>query len=124
MADYASLIRPTPSIVIHLWKEVAAALERHVEQAPERVDQIAGAMVLLRRGRGKAHFRAPDVPDRTVLLLEDVEDRFVPILAVRDLVLRAHSLGKFRRVAKIIRVVAVARGRQQRKMVPAAFVRP
>src|ERR1700731_2428928 len=38
--------------------------------------------------------------------------------------LRAHSLRKFRSVTKIIRVVAVTRGGQQRKMFPAPFVCP
>src|SRR5438067_10150248 len=36
----------------------------------------------------------------------------------------AHSLRKLRGVAKIIRIVAVAGGRQQREMFPAAFVCP
>jgi hypothetical protein len=73
--------RPRASIVVHLWKEVAAAFGRHVEQTPERVDKIAGAMVLFRSGRGKAHFGAPEVPHCTVLLPENVEDRFIPYCA-------------------------------------------
>jgi hypothetical protein len=43
------------SIVVHLWKEIAPTFRSHVEEAPERVDKIAGAMVLFRSGRGKAH---------------------------------------------------------------------
>src|SRR5262249_32704486 len=86
---------PRASVVIHLRKEIAAAFGRHVEEAPQRVGEIAGAMVLLRGRRCKAHLRAPEVPDRAVLLLENVEDRFVPVLAVRHAMLRAHSLGEF-----------------------------
>jgi hypothetical protein len=71
------------SVVVHLWKEVAPTFGRHVEEAPERVGKIAGAMVLFRSGRGKAHLGASEMPDRTVLFPEDVEDCFVPILAVR-----------------------------------------
>jgi hypothetical protein len=70
------------SIVDHLWKEVASTFRRHVEEAPERVYKIASAMVLFRSGRRKAHLRTPEVPNRTVLLPEDIEDCFVPILAV------------------------------------------
>ena len=47
---------PHASIVVYLRKEIAPAFWRHVEEAPERVDKIAGAMVLFRSGRGKAHF--------------------------------------------------------------------
>jgi hypothetical protein len=43
------------SFVDHLWKEVASAFRRHVEEAPERVDKIASAMVLFRSGRREAH---------------------------------------------------------------------
>src|SRR6185295_10661424 len=81
------------SVVIHLWKEVAPAFRRHVEKAPERIDKIAGAMVLLWSWRSKTHLRAPEVSDRAVLFLEDVEDCFVPILAIGHVMLRAHSLG-------------------------------
>ena len=70
------------SFVDHLWKEVASAFRHHIEEAPERVDKIASAMVLFRSGRRKAHLWTPEVPNRTVLLPEDVEDCFVPILAV------------------------------------------
>src|SRR5262245_48915555 len=42
------------SIVVHLWKEVAPTLRRHVEEATKRVGKIAGAMVLFRSGLGKA----------------------------------------------------------------------
>src|SRR5262252_9462742 len=80
--------------VDHLWKEVAPTFGRHVEETPERVDKIAGAMVLFRGGRGKAHLRAPEVPDRAVCLPEDVEDCFVPVVAVRNAMLGTHSLGK------------------------------
>src|SRR5262245_24802917 len=38
--------------------------------------------------------------------------------------LRAHVLGEFGRITEVIRVVAVACGRQQRKVFPAALVRP
>src|SRR4029079_19747592 len=43
------------SIVIHLGKELASTLGRHVEETPERVDKIAGTMMLFRRWRRKAH---------------------------------------------------------------------
>jgi len=43
------------SFVDHLWKEVASAFRRHIEEAPERVDKIASAMVLFRSGRREAH---------------------------------------------------------------------
>src|SRR5262245_58830462 len=95
LCDLQPFQKPRDSIVVHLWKELAPTSRRHVERAPERIDKIAGAMVLFRSGRGKAHLRAPEVPDRTVLLLEHVEDCFVPILSVRDSMLCAHSLGEF-----------------------------
>jgi hypothetical protein len=99
-------------IVVHLRKEITSAFGCHVEESPERVDKIAGAMVLLGNRRSKAHLGAPEVADRAVLLPEDIEDCFVPIFAVRNSILRAHSLGKFRRVTKVVRVILVACGRQ------------
>ena len=42
-------LRAACSIVVHLCKEVAATFGRHVEESPERIDKIAGAMVLLER---------------------------------------------------------------------------
>src|ERR1043166_2215157 len=86
--------RATRSVVVHLREEVATAFGRHVEETPKRVGKIAGAMVLLGRGRGKGHLGAPEVPDRAVLLLEDVEDGLVPVLAIRHAMLGAHSLGE------------------------------
>src|SRR5215216_4247452 len=81
-------------------------------------------MVLIRRCWCEAHLRAPKVMDCSVLLLEDVEYRFVPVLAVWNAMLFTQSHGKFRRVAKIVRIVAVAGGRHEREMVPAAFMGP
>src|SRR5215470_11336271 len=43
------------SVVVHLREEIAPALRRHVEETPERVDQIARAVVLIRRRRSKGH---------------------------------------------------------------------
>ena len=55
-------------VVVHLRKKVATAFRRHIEETPQRVDQIAGAMVLFGRGWREAHFRAPKVTDRSVML--------------------------------------------------------
>src|SRR5829696_3348117 len=81
-------------------------------------------MVLIRRRWREAHLRAPKVMDGSVLLPEDVEYRFIPVLTVRNAMLCAQSLGEFRGVAKIVRVVAIAGGRHEREMVPAAFMGP
>src|SRR5215467_11822467 len=72
------------SVVIYRRKELAPTYRRHVEESPERVDNIAGAMVLFRSRRSKAHLRAPEVPDHTIPLLENVKDCFVPVLALRN----------------------------------------
>src|ERR1700754_2871282 len=64
------------------------------------------------------------MPDRTVVLLEDVEDCFVPIPVIWNAMLRAHSRGKFRRITEVVRVVTVAGGGQERQVFPAALVRP
>src|SRR5204862_4572864 len=68
------IARAAASIVVHLGKEVASTVGRHVEETPERVDKVAGAMVLFRSRKGKAHFRAPEVLDLAIVLSEDVED--------------------------------------------------
>src|SRR5262249_43281155 len=121
----STLVRqPRNSIVVHLGKKGAATCGRHVEETPERVDEIAGAMVLLWSGRRKAHLRAPEVPDGAAFLPEDVKDCLVPILAVWNSMLRAHPLREFGSITKIVRIVGVARGRQQRKLFPAALMRP
>src|SRR3569623_565142 len=72
----------------------------------------------------EAHFRAPEVANLAALFFEHVEDRLIPVLSNRHLVLRAHALREFRRVAEIIRVIGIARRRDQRHVLPAAFVRP
>jgi hypothetical protein len=51
----ATGLRAACSIVVHLWKEVAATFGRHIEESLKRIDKIAGAMMLLWSGRSKAH---------------------------------------------------------------------
>jgi hypothetical protein len=60
----------------------------------------------------EAHFRIPEVSHRTAGLLDHVEDRLVPVLAVRDVMLCLHALREFRCVAEIIGIVAVGRRQQ------------
>src|SRR3546814_20593394 len=93
-------------------EEIAPSLGRHVEQAPQRIDEVAGAVVLAGILGRVGHFARPMMPDGIAVLAEDVEDRLVPILAF------AHAaLGTFRprqpaRVAVIIgRIVAPSIGR-------------
>src|SRR3546814_11385409 len=64
-------------LVAKLRKEVAAALRTHVEQAPYRIDQIAGAVILAGFLLHVEQFAAPEVADRAVgILAEDVIHRF------------------------------------------------
>src|SRR6185295_4927430 len=82
------------SEVVHLGKKVATPFGCHIEETPQGIDQITRAMVLIGDGWCEAHFRAPKVTDYSVMSFEDVEYRFVPVLAVRNAMLCAHSLGK------------------------------
>ena len=92
-----------------LWKEVAAALRRDVEQAPKRVGEITRAMVLAGRRFREAHLAAPEMADLAALPTKHVIDRLVPVLAVRQTVLFTHQLSEFRGIAEIICVVAIPR---------------
>jgi hypothetical protein len=49
------LVRLAALTVVDLWKEIAPAFRRHVEKTPQRVDEIASAVVLLGSGKRKAH---------------------------------------------------------------------
>ena len=72
-----------------LWKEVAAALRRDVEQAPKRVGEITRAMVLAGRRFREAHLAAPEMADLAALPTKHVIDRLVPVLAIGHAVLLA-----------------------------------
>jgi hypothetical protein len=60
-------------VVVYLRKEVATPFGRHIKQAPQGVDQIPGAMVLISDGWHETHLGAPKVTDRSVRSL-DSED--------------------------------------------------
>src|SRR6201999_2143827 len=47
--------RVRASVVAHLREEPTPSLGGHVEQSPQRIDRVAGAMVLVRFARGEAH---------------------------------------------------------------------
>ena len=43
-----------------------------IKQAPQRIGEIAGAVMLFGCGWREAHFRTPEVPDRAAGFLENV----------------------------------------------------
>ncbi len=62
-------------------KELAAALRRHVEKAPERIGQVAGAVVLVGGGRREAHLdpqKCPILPSFFLKTLKIVSSQFSP----------------------------------------------
>src|SRR3546814_13679146 len=77
---------------------VAAPLGRHVEQSPQRIDQVARAVVLAGVLGPIGHLARPDVADRVAVAAKDVEDRLVPILTRLHSAFRARS--EERRVGK------------------------
>src|SRR3546814_1363732 len=87
-------------------EEVAAPLGGHVEQAPQRIDEVAGAVMLAGVGRAVAHLARPMVADGVAVLLKDVEDRLVPILALGHAALGALRCGQLRSVAIIVGRIA------------------
>ena len=72
------------SVVLELGKEFAAPLRGHIEQTPQRIGGIAGAMMLVGLARRKTHLGAPEVADGTPIETEHIVDRLIPILAVGD----------------------------------------
>ena len=50
---------PHASIVVYLRKEIAPAFWRHVEEAPERVDKIAGRDGAVSEREGQSSFLGP-----------------------------------------------------------------
>ena len=82
--------------------EVAAALRAHVQKAPDRVDEIAGAVVLAEFLRRIEYFAAPEMADGAVgVLALDVVHRLVPVLAGLVAAFRTHRRPELRRVPKI-----------------------
>src|SRR3546814_214899 len=111
-------------LVAKLRKEVAAALRTHVEQAPYRIDQIAGAVILAGFLLHVEQFAAPEVADRAVgILAEDVIHRFIPVLAGFVAASVAHLRAELRRVAEIMVGIVVAGGREQLEIAPATLTR-
>src|SRR5271168_3982640 len=71
-----------PSVVAELREEVAAALRTHVEQSPDRIDEIAGSVVLAGFLLHVEQLAVPEVTDCAVgILTEYVVHRFVPVFA-------------------------------------------
>jgi hypothetical protein len=94
--------------VIDLGEKLTAALWGHVEKAPERIGKVASTVMLLRLRWRETHLGSPELPQLSVGLAENVENSFIPIFAVRNMVLSAHLRREFGRITKIISVIAIA----------------
>src|SRR3954468_8602487 len=68
--------------VSELRHELSASLRRHVEHAPQRVDSVAGSMMLVLLHWRPCQLAAPEVTDSPVLKAKHIEHRFIPIFAV------------------------------------------
>src|SRR3546814_15229050 len=60
------------SFIAQAREEIAPSLGRHVEQAPQRIDEVAGAVVLAGILGRVGHFARPLMPDGIAVLAEDV----------------------------------------------------
>lgn len=116
---------PAASPVGKFREEFAASLRAHVEQAPDRIDEVADPVMLAGFLLNVKHLAAPEVADRAVCILaEDVVHGLVPVLAGLIAAGGAHLGTEFRRVAEIMMRIIIACGREQPEIAPPARPRP
>src|ERR1019366_3090402 len=116
-------LRSRANSIGKLRHELLTAFGSHVEKSPERIHGVTGSMMLARLHRSPGQFAPPEMTHRAIVETKHVEHRLVIVLAILDALL-VQLRRKLRRIAEIIRVIAVAGGREKIKINPPAVSRP
>src|SRR3546814_3697794 len=97
-----------------------SALGRHIEQVPQRIHQIFGAVVLAGFLGDIDQLGAPEMAHGVAVLCEDGEHRLIPIFVGLVALVDAFGFGKAGGVGEIILGKAIALGREELEEAPAA----
>lgn len=109
-------------LVAQLREEVAAPFRTHVQEAPDRIDQVSGAVVLAGFLRHVEQLAPPKMANGAVsVFTEHIVHRLIPVFAGLVATLNTHRRPEFRRITEIVVRVIIARSRQQLQVAPAAF---